>query len=55
MGVCLIHWDRSQVSDVAVHVSATCWYMCKVSKLGQAVTLEPFNIERHVNSQSRGI
>ena len=40
---------------MAVHVSATCWYMCKVSKLGQAVTLELFNVERRVNSQNGGI
>ena len=42
------------VTHVAVCVSATCWYKCKVSKLGQALTLEPFEVERRVNSQNGG-
>ena len=39
----------SYLSNVALHMSATCRYMCKVSKLGHALTLEPFELERHVN------
>ena len=39
---------------MAVHVSATCLYMCNASKLDQTVTLEPFDLERCVNSQNGG-
>ena len=39
---------------MSVHVSAICKVHGKVSKLSQPVTLEPFQLERYVNSQTGG-
>ena len=48
---CLIDWEGSQVSQVAVHVSI----YAKSVKLGQAVTLEPFDLERLARGQAGSI
>ena len=45
----------SYLNNLALHVSATCWYMHKVSKLGHALTPEPFELESCAGGQSGGI
>ena len=45
----------SYLNNLALYLSATCWFMCKVSILGHALTLEPCELQSCARGQSGGI